>query len=91
VIERLADLYWELQGEDDPVGLEAFIERVRAGEFGAVTASELRGFLRSVEARLVRAIEAGEAGAHDGTTPEERIEESREWIADLVEKFCGGG
>ena len=90
VVNRLSDLYWELQAANEPVGLEEFTERAAAGEYGEVTREELRAFLQVVEERLVRQVERRKTGAHDAVTAEEVVDETRAWIADLATKFCEG-
>ena len=91
VVNRLSDLYWELQAANEPAGLEEFTERAAAGEYGEVTREELRAFLQAVEERLVRQVERRKIGAHDALTSEELVDETRAWIADLTAKFCEGG
>jgi hypothetical protein len=88
--ERLADMYWELQTDEEPIGLEEFVQRACAGEYGAVEPGEVRAFLESVEERLVRQIEDGEGTAHDGAARDDLVEETRAWIDDLLTKFCKG-
>ena len=56
-MDRLSETYWELQADENPIGLEEFVGRVAAEEYGPVTKAELREFLRTVEARLVHQIE----------------------------------
>ncbi len=87
-MHRLSEIYWELQTDDDPVGLEAFLDRAVTGEYGPVTKAELRAFLGEVEERLVHRIEQGEGGAHDGAAREELVDETRSWIEDLGSKYC---
>lgn len=87
---RLAEIYWELQADETPVGLEEFLGRAVAGEHGPVTREELREFLRAVEERLVSRIERGEESPHDATAHEDLVEETRAWIDDLITKFCEG-
>jgi len=86
--DRLSDVYWDLQSEEEPVGLEAFVQRVVAGEYGPVTRDELCTFLRAVEQRLVARIERGEGTVHAATARDELVDETRSWIDDLVGKFC---
>ncbi len=89
--DRLSETYWELQtDEEQPIGLEEFLTRVVAGEYGPVTREELREFLRAVEERLVARIEQGEGSAHDAADREDLVDETRSWIDDLVTKFCEG-
>ncbi|HEV8675748.1 MAG TPA: hypothetical protein VGX21_17015 [Methylomirabilota bacterium] len=88
--DPLSDLYWELQTDEEPIGLEEFVNRAVAGAYGTVTREELREFLGAVEARLVVQIEQGSGGAHDAVAPEELIDETHAWIDDLVTKFCEG-
>ena len=90
VTDRLTDLYWELQTGDEAVGLEEFTTRAAAGEYGAVTRDDLRGFLRTVEQRLVRQLERADPGPHATATAEELVEETRGWIEDLIARFCEG-
>jgi hypothetical protein len=87
--ERLSDIYRDLEGSDPPVGLEEFVHRACAGEFGEVSRDDLRAFLETVEERLVRQIHEGET-AHDEAAREELIDETRGWIEDLVSKYCEG-
>jgi hypothetical protein len=88
VVDRLDELYWELQSGDEPIGLEEFTARAAAGEYGPVSRGELCGFLRAVEARLVRQLERADPGAHAAATPEELVEETRDWIAELIGRYC---
>jgi len=90
MVDRLAELYWELQSEEEPIGLEEFTARAAAGEYGEVTQADLCGFLRAVEERLVRQLERTNPGAHAAATPEELVEETRGWIDDLIGRFCQG-
>lgn len=87
-MHRLAELYWELQTDETPVGLEAFLDRAVTGEYGPVTKAELRVFLGEVEEQLVHRMEQGEGGAHDAAAREELIDETRSWIDDLSSKYC---
>jgi hypothetical protein len=87
-MDRLSEEYWDLQGADPPVGLEEFLDRAVAGEYGPVTREELRVFLAAVEERLVAGIERGEGSAHDATDRDDLVEETRAWIDDLTGKFC---
>jgi hypothetical protein len=89
-VDRLSEIYWELQTDEDPIGLEEFLHRAVGGEHGAVTPEEVRTFLRSVEERLVAQIEHGPGTAHDAADPEDLVDETRGWIDDLVTKFCEG-
>ncbi len=86
-VDRLSETYWELQTDENPMGLEEFVGRAAAGEYGRVTKAELAEFLRAVETRLVHQIERGEE-THDAAPREELIEETRSWIDDLITKFC---
>lgn len=86
-MERLSEIYRELQTDDDPIGLEEFVQRAVAGQYGPVGRDELCAFLRSVEERLVHRIEAEET-AHDGAARDDLVEETRGWIDDLITKFC---
>jgi len=45
-MDRLSETYWELQADENPIGLEEFVGRVAAEEYGPVTKAELREFLR---------------------------------------------
>jgi hypothetical protein len=85
--DRLTELYWELQTDDQPIGLEEFLNRAVAGDYGPVSREELRAFLREVEARLCDRIERGES-AHDGAARDDLVDETHGWIEDLVSKFC---
>jgi hypothetical protein len=87
--DRLSEAYRDLQGEDPPVGLEEFLDRAVAGEFGPVTQEELRAFLGEVEEQLVARIERGEASAHEAAAGDDLVEETRAWIDELATKFCG--
>ena len=86
-VDRLSEAYADLQTEEQPIGLEEFVQRAVAGEYGPVTRDELCTFLRAVEERLVVRIEQGES-AHDAAARDELIDETRAWIDDLVGKFC---
>ena len=87
-MDRLDETYWELQGADDPIGLEEFLGRAAGGEYGPVTKADLRELLRAVEARLVHQIEQGEESAHEAAVGDDLIEETRSWIEELVARFC---
>ena len=89
-MDRLTETYWELQGDEDPVGLEEFVGRATAGAYGPVTKAELCEFLHDVEARLVHQIEQGEGGAHDEAAREELVDETHGWIEELITRFCEG-
>lgn len=86
-MERLSEIYWELQTDAEPIGLEEFVQRAVAGQYGPVNRDELCAFLRAVEERLVHGIEAGET-AHDGAARDDLVEETHGWIDDLIAKFC---
>ena len=88
--DRLSEIYWDLQGEDPPVGLEEFLNRAVAGEYGPATREELRAFLGAVEERLLAGIERGEGSAHDAAARDDLLDETRAWIDELVGKFCDG-
>lgn len=87
-VDRLAEIYWELQTDENPVALEEFLDQAVTGEYGPVTKAELRAFLGEVEARLIHQIEEGEGGAHDAAARDELADETRGWIEDLVTRFC---
>ena len=87
-MDRLSETYWELQGDEDPIGLEEFVGRAAAGAYGPVTKAELCEFLHEVEARLVHRIEHEESGAHDEAAREELVDETRGWIEELISRFC---
>ena len=87
-MDRLAEIYWELQTDENPVGLEAFLDGAATGEYGPATRAELQAFLAEVEERLVYRIEHGEGGAHDAAAREELVDETRSWIDDLRSKYC---
>jgi hypothetical protein len=88
VVDRLIDLYWELQASEEGIGLEEFVARAAAGEYGKATGEDLREFLRAVEERLVRRLERERADAHATATTEELVDETRAWIEDLISRFC---
>jgi hypothetical protein len=87
-MDRLSEIYWGLQADEEPVALEEFLDRAVAGEYGPVTKAELRACLGEVEARLIHQIEEGGGGAHDAAARDELAEETRGWIEDLVSRFC---
>ncbi len=87
-MDKLSDLYWELQADQEPIGLEEFVSRAAGGEYGPVTREDLCDFLRAVEARLVRRIEGAEVTAHDAAAREDLVEETRGWIEDLITRVC---
>lgn len=87
-VDHLSEIYWGLQTDEDPVALEEFLDRAVTGEYGPVTKSELRAFLGEVEARLIHQIEEGGGGAHDAAARDELADETRNWIDDLVTRFC---
>ena len=88
MVDRLSEIYWELQGAVDPTGLEEFTERAAAGEHGPVTADELRAFLGAVEERLVRRIQGESSSAHNAAAADDLADETRAWIEDLIAKHC---
>jgi hypothetical protein len=90
MVERLSEVYWDLQNEEQPMGLEEFVQRAVAGEYGPVSPDELRAFLRSVEERLIVQIQRRQGTAHEATAGEELMEETRGWIEELIGKFCDG-
>ena len=87
-MERLSEVYWELQSEEEPVGLEEFVTQACRGEHGPASPDELRAFLREVEERLVYRIEQGEGGAHDQMARDDLVEETHGWIEDLIGRYC---
>ncbi|HEV8309986.1 MAG TPA: hypothetical protein VGW35_20170 [Methylomirabilota bacterium] len=87
-MDRLSEIYWELQTDEEPIGLEAFVDRAGSGDYGPVSREDLRVFLRAVEERLIHQIEKGEGSAHDAAVGEDLIEETRGWIGDLIDRFC---
>jgi hypothetical protein len=84
----LSEIYWELQSETDPIGLEEFLDRAVAGEYGPVGREDLRACLEEVGARLVHRIERGEGGAHEAAARDDLVEETRSWIEDLIARYC---
>ena len=89
-MERLSEIYWELQTEEEPVGLEEFVAQACQGQYGTVTRDELRAFLREVEGRLVHKIEQDEGSAHDAVARDDLIDETHGWIDDLIGRYCDG-
>jgi hypothetical protein len=87
-MERLSEVYWELQTEEEPVGLEEFLAQASRGEYGPASHDDLRAFLREVEARLIHRIEQGEGSAHDAVAPDDMIDETRGWIDELIDRYC---
>jgi hypothetical protein len=87
-MERLSETYWELQGDENPIGLEEFVGRAAAGAYGPVAKAERGAFLHEVEDRLIHQIEHGEGGAHDEAARDELIDETHGWIEDLITRFC---
>jgi hypothetical protein len=87
-MERLSEIYWELQTEEEPVGLEEFVALACRGEHGPVSHDELRAFLREVEERLVHRIERDEGDAHDAVSRDDLIDETHGWIEDLIGRYC---
>jgi hypothetical protein len=87
-MERLSEIYWELQSEEEPVSLEEFVAQACRGEYGPASPDEVRAFLREVEERLVHRIEQGEGGAHDQVGLDDLVDETHGWIDDLIGRYC---
>ena len=64
-MERLSEVYWELQSEEEPVSLEEFVAQACRGEYGPRVLTRC-AFLREVEERLVHRIEQGEGRSRPG-------------------------
>jgi hypothetical protein len=89
-VERLSEIYWELQTDEEPIGLEEFVHRACRGDYGPANRDDLRAFLREVEARLVLQIEQGEGSAHDAVARDDLIDETHGWIDELIGRYCEG-
>ncbi len=86
--DRLSKIYWDLQMEE-PVDLEEFCERVRAGQYGPVTVEEIAAFLRRVEIAILGNIESKlEESPHVSHLRDEKIAETEAMIADLLAKYA---
>ncbi len=86
----LADVYWDVMMEE-PLDLEPFLRRVAAGEWGAFPAPEIRDFLRQIEQDILGSIatKGGSMALHPDAV-EERAEETRQMIEDLIRRYAGG-
>lgn len=84
----LYDVYVERMMEGEYFTLPEFMDRVQAGEFGKVTRAEAIEFLRRVELDILGNIETM-ISAHGGLAEqrEERIEETKQMIQDLIDRF----
>ena len=87
----IADIYLDVMMEE-PLDLEPFLRRLAAGEWGAFPPAEVRDFLRQVEQDILGSIatKAGAMALHPDAV-EERAEETRQMIEDLIRKYAAGG
>ncbi len=86
--DRLSQIYWDLQMEE-PVDLEEFCERVRAGRYGQATKEEIAAFLRRVEVAILGNIESKlEESPHVSHLRDEKVAETEEMIAGLIAKYA---
>jgi hypothetical protein len=83
-MERLWELY-EHWCMEELVGLREFIMRLKAGEFGAFSRSNVVGFLREIEANMLENIElkAMEDPMLEDLK-EQRMAETSQEIDDLI-------
>ncbi len=88
-MSRLMAAYWEAMLEE-PLELPRFMERVAAERYGHFTADEIVDFLEDAERDILANIEL-RAGVNPtlGGIADERREETRLMIADLIKKYAG--
>lgn len=86
-MRKLADVYWERM-QEEILSLEEFLDRAKAGEFGAYSPEDFVRFLREVEANILHNIDLKlEEAPHLAPMREARIEETQAMIAQLIEKY----
>ncbi|MBX5465489.1 MAG: hypothetical protein IRZ26_08050 [Clostridia bacterium] len=86
----LDELYTELAMEE-PLDLEAFLERVAAGEWGAYSREEIGTFLDGVEVRTAGNIRLkAEEGGDWARRAREAEEEALERLRALRERYAPG-
>jgi hypothetical protein len=88
----LREAYVELMLEDPGLGLEGFLRRAAAGEFGRFGRVDFLDFLDGVLRDTVASIHArAEASGAGVLEVEERIEERREALAALAARYAPPG
>lgn len=89
--DKIMQTYWDLFLEEQ-IGLEQFCRRLAGGEFGSYTKDQITDFLRQVEVNILQNIDTMlEANPHLAPLRDERIEETRQMIDDLVNRFGAPG
>lgn len=84
---KLWETFWDLAVEENPT-LEAFLERVAAGEFGPYTPQEITAFLREVEATMIGNIQTKVLESPTlGGAQEDAVAETRRRIQRLIEQY----
>lgn len=87
----LYDIYVERMMEEY-FTLPEFMERVQRGEFGRFGRAEVTDFLRQVERDILSNIEIKiAADARLADQREERIEETRQMIQELIDRYGDPG
>ncbi len=88
-MDALRAAYLDLMMDEPGTPLNAFMERVARGDYGAHTTEQLADFLRAVEHDTVASIEA-QAAAHPGLAGhvEERVEDARAEIDALLRRYA---
>lgn len=91
-VEDLERAYLELMMEEPGTSLETFTERVLAGAFGPQEPEAVVTFLKAVERMILGSIQT-RAGASGQAAAEadERAEEQRERVAQLIARVRGQG
>lgn len=83
----LYDVYLDVMMQE-PLDLPGFLRRVDAGAYGSFQPSEVVAFLREVERDIIANIHTMvEANPHLSPQVDERIDETRQMIAELVARY----
>lgn len=87
--EDLRRAYLDLMLEEPGTPLDAFLERVAAGEFGRQPPEAVEQFLRGVERDMLASIRThAEASPGLAGEVEDRIQETQAEIADLIRRYA---
>lgn len=88
-MEELRQAYLELMMGEPGTSLEAFLQRVAAGDYGPRRGDEIEAFLHEVERDILGSIQTRAAtNPRFADIAEERAEETRENIAGLIRRFA---
>ena len=89
-VEDLEAAYFELMMEEPGTTLEAFVDRVLAGTYGAQETETVVAFLKRVERMILGSIQTrASSSAHAAAEAEDRAEEQQELVARLVARVRG--